>query len=117
MNLWNLKDIELTDAMRLFFRAFDMPGEAQKIERISYQLGDKYIEDNVDYNDPDTIGVLVFSIIMLHSNIHNPNTLTSMKMSIESFSSMCKMANLTNGKVTLEDIYGMYHSVCKKPIA
>jgi Sec7-like guanine-nucleotide exchange factor len=71
--LFNFEGENMANAMRRFFTFFDAPGEAQKIERIAYVFADKYIIDNPDVVDSESGGVFAFLMVMLHTNLYNPN--------------------------------------------
>ncbi len=52
-----------------------MPGEAQKIDRIMETFAAHYLDCNPEgvLNNQDTAYILSYSIIMLHTSLHNPS--------------------------------------------
>lgn len=80
------------EALRNFQYYFRMPGEAQKIHAILDSFAEQYVSCNL-YNDilksnqpidSDIILVLVYAILMLNTDLHNPSV--KRKMSFEQFS-------------------------------
>jgi brefeldin A-inhibited guanine nucleotide-exchange protein len=87
---------------------FFLPGEAQKINRVTQAFAKSYYEDNKalgpeagsersaggggGYNprsfrpsSPDVVEVLTFSLIMLHTDAHNPSVKKERKMTLPQF--------------------------------
>ncbi|XP_065179259.1 IQ motif and SEC7 domain-containing protein 2-like isoform X2 [Sycon ciliatum] len=60
-------------ALRKFLGTFQIPGEAQKIEKILELFADRYASCNsVETSvNPDTCFILAFSTIMLNTDLHN----------------------------------------------
>mmetsp|Transcript_410 Transcript_410/g.501 ORF Transcript_410/g.501 Transcript_410/m.501 type:complete len:1858 (-) Transcript_410:37-5610(-) len=76
----------IDEAVRLFLSGFRLPGEAQKIDRMMEKFAALYCEHNPDtFPSADTAYVLAFSIIMLNTDLHNPNIAPEKKMSQEGF--------------------------------
>ena len=92
--------------------SFHLPGEAQKIDRIMEIFAQRYIQCNPDglitnqgqfvcylimllnLLSIDTVYVLAFSVIMLHTSLHNPSVKD--KPTVERFISMNR--GIDNGK-------------------
>lgn len=97
---------------RAFLGSFHLPGEAQKIDRIMEIFAQRYIQCNPDglitnqgqfvcylimllnLLSIDTVYVLAFSVIMLHTSLHNPSVKD--KPTVERFISMNR--GIDNGK-------------------
>ena len=62
---------------RKFQTYFRMPGEAQKIERLMEVFGQRYCQCNPAMlqrlQNPDTVFVLSFAVIMLNTDLHTPS--------------------------------------------
>lgn len=62
---------------RKFQTYFRMPGEAQKIERLMEVFGQRYCQCNPQtlqrLQNPDTVFVLSFAVIMLNTDLHTPS--------------------------------------------
>lgn len=90
---FNFTGLKVDEALRVMLTKFRLPGESQQIERVVDAFSHKYVKDqdyeskeNVttsseeipedDYDsmrpDTDTILVLSYSIIMLNTDLHNP---------------------------------------------
>ncbi|KAF9239676.1 hypothetical protein BU15DRAFT_87976 [Melanogaster broomeanus] len=73
MKLFDFKDKPMVDAMREMLETLRLPGEAQQIDRIAETFA----------TTQDTVYVLAFSIIMLNTDLHNPQI--RKRMTIEDY--------------------------------
>ncbi|OBA14432.1 uncharacterized protein OGAPODRAFT_42654, partial [Ogataea polymorpha] len=87
VKLLDFRNLRPDEALRMLLNNFRLPGEAQQIERIVEAFNERYIacqdaeaissnEENDDEKvtpDQDSLFVLSFSIIMLNTDLHNPN--------------------------------------------
>lgn len=96
VGLIDFKNLRPDESLRLLLNYFRLPGEAQQIDRIVSTFNDRYIEcqDPIEDTestekdiqdteaaeeeekvlpDSDAMYVLSFSIIMLNTDLHNPN--------------------------------------------
>lgn len=80
--------MRVDEALRQLLYTFRLPGESQLIERIIVVFCDKYWSDgNQDgIASTDAMFVLVYAIIMLNTDQHNPNLKSDKRMKIEDFS-------------------------------
>lgn len=74
----NLHNVELDVALRRLLQQLHPDGESQKIEFLLCALKNCYIEQNSEkvareFHDPETIGVLAYSIMLLHTTFYNQN--------------------------------------------
>ncbi|OQR97144.1 brefeldin A-inhibited guanine nucleotide-exchange protein [Achlya hypogyna] len=100
----------LVEALRHYLTngGFKLPGEAQKIARMVEAFAQCYFDDAHDaaFASSDTIMILAYSIIMLNTDLHNPQVKKN-KMSKEQF--VKNNRGIDNGndvaKALLEDIY------------
>eukprot|EP00762_Andalucia_godoyi_P001691 ANDGO_07111.mRNA.1 ARF guanine-nucleotide exchange factor GNOM len=98
--LFDFTSMRIEEALRWFLTFFRLPGEAQKIDRIMSEFSQHYFEQNKDqpflvvspssskeasfsFLSSDCAYVLSFSIIMLNTDLHNPQVKN--KMSLEGF--------------------------------
>ena len=71
-DLFNLKGAMILDALRAFLKAFRLPGESQKIDRIIEKFADRYCENNPEiFANADAAYTFAFSIIMLNTDLHS----------------------------------------------
>lgn len=71
-------------ALRLFLESFQLPGEAQKIDRIVNCFGTRYYQQNTTVlRSADATYVLAYSVIMLNTDAHNDQV--KQKMTLEQF--------------------------------
>mmetsp|Transcript_33251 Transcript_33251/g.38489 ORF Transcript_33251/g.38489 Transcript_33251/m.38489 type:complete len:2324 (+) Transcript_33251:190-7161(+) len=94
--LFHFHNQSLLDGLRMFLSSFRLPGEAQQIDRIlqafaesSSQQCNEAVKHNLFSNDAkkaaDGAYLLAFSIIMLNTDLHNPNIRLDRKMTCEAF--------------------------------
>ena len=64
-----------------------LQGEAQKIDKLMEAFAERYCECNPGAisDTQDTIYVLAFSVIILQTDLHNPQIKLHRKMDLESF--------------------------------
>ena len=75
-------------SLRMFLTqaGFRLPGESQKIERLTEAFAHCYYEDNKEsFANPDTVLVLAFSTVMLNTDMYNPSVKKKRKMTKEQF--------------------------------
>ena len=86
----------LLDGLRMFLSSFRLPGEAQQIDRIIQAFAEScggQCKETVELNlfseskkkAADATYLLAFSIIMLNTDLHNPNIRPDRKMSLDAF--------------------------------
>ncbi|KAL3472092.1 hypothetical protein BJX99DRAFT_11435 [Aspergillus californicus] len=78
----------VVDALRDLLGAFRLPGESPLIERIVTTFSDKYVQkaQPTDIADKDSLFVLIYAIIMLNTELYNPNMKNQKPMSLHDFS-------------------------------
>lgn len=83
----SFKGLTLVESLRHFLTngGFRLPGEAQKIERMVEAFAQCYWEDSSSaFHSTDTAMIVAYSIIMLNTDLHNPQVKKN-KMSKEQF--------------------------------
>jgi cytohesin len=81
LKLFNFQGVTLDVALRQFLCTFRLPGEAQVIDRLMMGYATRY-----HYNNPgmfsceDTVYKLSFSLILLNTDLHNPNVKDKMTL-------------------------------------
>jgi brefeldin A-resistance guanine nucleotide exchange factor 1 len=76
------------EALRMFLLEFRLPGEAQCIDRLMEAFAKQYYEQAKGHHpfvDADSAFVLAFSIIMLNTDLHNPQIREDKRMKLEDF--------------------------------
>src|SRR3990167_3605068 len=102
--------------MRVYLSYFSMPGEAQQLERVVTVFTEEYCSQNPTRLCPDSSYLLCYSLMMLQTDLHNPNVLE--KMTVEKFANMTKPIKIKN-KDPLPEAYvaKLYNSVKELPIS
>lgn len=108
IDFFDFKGLRVDEAIRVLLTKFRLPGESQQIERIVEAFSKKYVADQ-NYNpekltvdeeeedmesiqpDSDSVFVLSYSIIMLNTDLHNPQV--KEHMSFEDYSGNLKGCN------------------------
>lgn len=73
-NRINFYQVEIDHALRMFLTKFVLPRETEKIDRVMSSFAHKFYLDNPNlFKNEDTAYILSFSLIMLHTDAHNPN--------------------------------------------
>ncbi|XP_059144360.1 brefeldin A-inhibited guanine nucleotide-exchange protein 1-like isoform X2 [Physella acuta] len=89
-------DMDIVSALRKFLEGFRLPGESQKIDRLMEKFASRYYECNKEleiFASADTAYVLAFSVIMLTTDLHNPQVKPSSKMTKEQYIKMNRGIN------------------------
>ena len=82
--------LSLVQCMRVFLSAFRLPGEAQQIDRILIEFSETCHQNCIEgqsgiIEHHDVTYVLCFAIIMLNTDLHNPNIKPERKMKMADF--------------------------------
>lgn len=111
---FNFEGIEFDEALRAFLQGFRLPGEAQKIDRITEKFAERYCKCNPKvFTSADTAYVLAYSVIMLNTDAHNP--MVKNKMSKADF--IRNNRGIDDGKDLPEDYMGsLYDRIVKNEI-
>ena len=81
---FKFKDLQFLEALRLLLKAFRLPGEAQKIDRIMLKFAELFVMENSDvFPSADVAYILAYSVIMLNTDLHNSHV--KRKMSKQEF--------------------------------
>lgn len=121
---FELKGQTVLNCMRIFLSAFRLPGEAQQIDRILVNFSEVCHAACVEgvsglLENPEITYLLTFSIIMLNTDLHNPNIRTDRKMTTEQFvknnSFYGKELNQTK-PLPREFLESIYESLAEVPI-
>ena len=102
-------EIDFIAALRGFLGQFRLPGEAQKIDRIMEKFAERFCLDNPNvFRNADAAFVLVYSIIMLNTDLHNSSIKEEKKISLEEYIRNCRGINDGEDfdRAFLKNIYG-----------
>ena len=88
ISMFNFDGKRIDEALRELLTSFRLPGESALIERIILVFVDKYMKSDVPeaIADQDAAYVLTYAIIMLNTDLFNPNVKkTQKRMTVEDF--------------------------------
>lgn len=87
MDLFDWKGKGVVEALRELLGSFRLPGEAPLIDRILTIFSEKYVTkaQPKEVADKDALFILTYAIIMLNTNLYNPNVRAPDKMSCSAF--------------------------------
>lgn len=73
VDIMDFTNMRFVDALRSFLQSFRLPGESQKIDRFMLKFADRYVIGNPKaFANADTAYVLAYSVIMLNTDLYNP---------------------------------------------
>ncbi|DBA02823.1 TPA: hypothetical protein N0F65_006613 [Lagenidium giganteum] len=85
---FNFEGESIVEALRMFLASFRLPGESQQIDRILNAFSAQVYQqcrDRFLMASEDVAYLLSFSLIMLNTDLHNPNIRVEKKMKLEDF--------------------------------
>jgi hypothetical protein len=86
INQLDFKGQMVDQAMRTMYACFIPPGESQQIERINKEFADRYVRQNPTvFHNPGNVEFMGFAIMMLNTDLHNPNIEEKRRMRVEQF--------------------------------
>ncbi|KAJ7197212.1 hypothetical protein GGX14DRAFT_471834 [Mycena pura] len=114
VGLFDFRDKPISDAMRELLESFRLPGESQQIARIAETFAAIYFASGPDeIQSEDAVYVLTYSIIMLNTDLHNPQV--RKRMTIEDYQRNLRGVN--NGSdFSPEFLQNIYDSIRKAEI-
>jgi brefeldin A-resistance guanine nucleotide exchange factor 1 len=95
IGLFDFKGQRVDEALRQLLNSFRLPGESQLIERIVTEFAEQYFNQAQPEGiaNKDAIYVLVYAVIMLNTDQHNPNLKGAKRMAIEDFAKNLRGVN------------------------
>ncbi|XP_052419040.1 IQ motif and SEC7 domain-containing protein 1 isoform X2 [Carassius gibelio] len=108
--------MDLDDALRKFQAQIKVQGEAQKVERLIEAFSQRYCVCNPalvrQFQNPDTIFILAFAIILLNTDMYSPNIKAERKMKLDDF--IKNLRGVDNGQDIPRDLLvGIYQRIQK----
>ncbi|EXJ94138.1 hypothetical protein A1O1_02531 [Capronia coronata CBS 617.96] len=109
INLFKFDNMRIDEALREMLGSFRLPGESALIERIVSTFTENYCStvSSEEIADKDAAFVLSYAIIMLNTELYNPNVKSQKRMTYEDFAKNLRGVN--SGKdfppELLQDIY------------
>jgi len=95
MQSFDFSNQRVDEALRQLLYTFRLPGESPLIERIVTEFSEKYcaIGHPEEVADKDAVFILTYAIIMLNTDLHNPNLKAQKRMTLEDFSRNLRAQN------------------------
>lgn len=115
LSLFNFNNLNIADSMRKMLESFRLPGEAQQISRITETFAEVYFNTQPKgIKSQDSVYVLAYSVIMLNTDLHNPQ-IRSKRMSSQAYK---KNLRGVNDGENFDDDYLeiIYQSILKREI-
>lgn len=111
--------MDLDDALRKFQAQIKVQGEAQKVERLIEAFSQRYCVCNPtlvrQFQNPDTIFILAFAIILLNTDMYSPNVKPERKMKLEDF--VKNLRGVDDGEdIPREMLVGIYERIRKREL-
>ncbi|KAG8832745.1 GDP/GTP exchange factor for ARF [Serendipita sp. 399] len=114
IGLFDFHGVPIAEAMREMLESFRLPGEAQQIERITDTFAAKYFASKPDeIKSQDAVHVLSYAIIMLNTDLYNPQV--RKRMTFDDFKRNLRGVN-DNTDFSIEFLQAIYDSIKKREI-
>ncbi|KAH7926301.1 Sec7-domain-containing protein [Leucogyrophana mollusca] len=114
IGLFDFKEKPIADAMREMLEAFRLPGESQQIARITETFASIYFASQpAEIKNEDAVYVLAYSVIMLNTDLHNPQI--RKRMTIEDYKRNLRGVN-GGSNFSPEFLQNIYDSIRKREI-
>ncbi|KZT03523.1 Sec7-domain-containing protein [Laetiporus sulphureus 93-53] len=114
MSLFDFQDKSVADAMRELLETFRLPGESQQINRITETFAEVYFAaEPAEVKSQDAVYVLAYSIILLNTDLHNPQI--TKRMTIDDYKRNLKGVN-DGSDFSSEYLQNIYDSIRKREI-
>ena len=120
---FDFKDKNYLKSLREFLKAFKLPGEAQKIDRLVESFASKYYEQNTttDINHADAAFISAYATVGLNTNLHNPSvkdkwTIDQFKDQLKGLNTESKLQGIKSGKnFSNEFLENIYNGIKAEP--
>ncbi|KAG6832717.1 hypothetical protein H0H92_012289 [Tricholoma furcatifolium] len=114
IGLFDFHKKPIADALRELLESFRLPGEAQQIARITETFASIYFaSDPEEIKSEDAVYVLAYSVIMLNTDLHNPQV--RKRMTIEDYQRNLRQVN-DGENFSPEFLQHIYDSIRKREI-
>ncbi|KAI0064698.1 Sec7-domain-containing protein [Artomyces pyxidatus] len=114
IGLFDFHEKPIADAMREMLETFRLPGEAQQIARITETFAEIYFASQpAEIKSQDAVYVLAYSVIMLNTDLHNPQI--RKRMTIEDYQRNLRGVN-DGSDFSPEYLQSLYDSIRKREI-
>lgn len=115
--LFDFRSLRVDEALRQLLRAFRLPGESGLIERIVIEFSKQYFEQAQPEGiaNEDAIYVLIYAVIMLNTDQHNPNLKGNKRMAFEDFAKNLRGVN-NNEDFDQDYLRSIYESIKTREI-
>lgn len=112
LDLFDFDGKRVDEALRDLLNSFRLPGESQLIERIVTDFSEKYCASSTPDGvaDQDAVYILTYAIIMLNTDLHNPNIKGQKRMTYEDFAKNLRGVNGGND-FAAEYLHEIYDSI------
>ncbi|KAG6819604.1 hypothetical protein H0H93_010328 [Arthromyces matolae] len=114
IGLFDFHKKPIADALRELLESFRLPGEAQQIARITEMFASAYFASGPEeIKSEDAVYVLAYSVIMLNTDLHNPQV--RKRMTIEDYQRNLRQVN-DGENFSPEFLQNIYDSIRKREI-
>lgn len=105
--------------MRILLSHFTIPGESQIVDRIIDSFSKEFYAQNAEqkiFINSDAIYSFAYLLMMLQTNLHNPQVQESERMTFKQFSNLSKNMNGPNSEFPEDFLHQVYDSIEKKQL-
>jgi len=112
----DFKGLKFDDAIRLFLSGFRLPGESQKVDRVMEKFAERFtLQNETVFPSADTAFILAFAVIMLQTDLHNPNIKPEKKLNEDTFVKMNKGISVDGGDLPRDFLIDIFKSIKERP--
>ncbi|KIV87306.1 hypothetical protein PV11_02861 [Exophiala sideris] len=117
ISLFNFEDKRIDEALREVLGSFRLPGESALIERIVSNFTERYCSQvsPEEIADKDAAFVLTYAIIMLNTELYNPNIKSQKRMAVDDFARNLRGVN-TGKDFSSEFLQEIYDAIKQNEI-
>ena len=117
LDQFDFRGLRVDEALRQILNTFRLPGESQLIERIVTTFSEKYFDraQPKGISDKDAVFVLSYAIIMLNTDLYNPNVKGANRMKYEDFARNLRDVN-GGGSFEPDYLHAIYDAIAAREI-
>jgi len=115
LKTFDFQNMEIDNAFRNFLKSLALPPSTKKIQMLLSYFSDRYYDCNRDcpFKSSDSIYTIVYSLLMLNTDLHNRNVKKKLKPSYFVDSVLLMEENSDLSRIYLESLY---HAIKQNPL-
>ncbi|KAL4477738.1 hypothetical protein ABPG72_018912 [Tetrahymena utriculariae] len=116
LSYYDMSNQNIVQSLRILFKVMYPPNTQEALDRILQQFGEKYIKDNPEvYRNAGVTYTLSYAIMMLQTNLYNPQIKEKEKFNIQKFVKLVSKID-EGADLPLEQVEFIFNSVKEQPL-